>query len=274
MSGPEHKEMSFLEHLEELRWHLVRSALAITIFAIAAFVFKKIIFDEIVFAPGNKDFFTNRMLKHIGESIGMNLAINQGEIHIISRKMAGQFYAHLIVSMISGLIVAFPYVLYEIWSFISPALYPKEKKYTRQIFFYSSFLFFTGVIFGYFVISPLTVHFFGYYSTSARVTNEPDIMSYISTVASVVLASGIIFELPLLVYFLAKMGVITPGFLRKYRKHAFILTLLVSAIITPPDIFSQLLVSLPLVVLYEVGIKIAKKVTVQETIKNNESKTS
>ena len=174
--------------------------------------------------------------------------------------MAGQFMAHLIVSMVVGLVIAFPYVLYEFWIFLAPALYPKERKYARHIFFYSSFLFFIGVLFGYYVITPLSVDFFLYYSTSEKVTTEPDIMSYISTVSSTVLACGITFEMPLLIYFLAKMGIISSQFLKNYRKHAFIVILIVSAIITPPDVFSQLLVSIPLFLLYEASIRLAARI--------------
>ena len=260
MSEEANKEMSFLEHLEELRWHLVRSILAVLVLAVVAFIFKRIVFDEIIFAPTENDFITNRLLKAAGEKIGIDILINQGIPHIISRKMAGQFMAHLIVSIIAGIVVAFPYILYEMWNFVAPALYAKEKRYTRLIFFYSSFLFFTGVLFGYFIIAPLSINFLIYYSTSIKVTTEPDIMSYISTVSSSILASGIMFELPMLIYFLAKMGILTPDFLKKYRKHAFVVILVISAIITPPDIFSQLLVCIPIFFLYELSIKIASRI--------------
>ena len=253
-------EMTFLEHLEELRWHIVRSLLSVFIVAIIAFIFKKFIFDEIIFGPASKDFYTNRWLITIGDKIGLHIRINQGNPHFISRKMAGQFMAHIIVSIIAGIVVALPYILYELWSFVAPALYPKEKKYSRLIFFYSSFLFFAGVLFGYYIIAPLSVDFLVYYQASSKVTTEPDIMSYISTVSSAVLASGIMFELPILIYFLSKMGILSPDFLRKYRKHAFVIILIISAIITPPDIFSQLLVSVPIVFLYEISIKISSRI--------------
>jgi sec-independent protein translocase protein TatC len=253
-------EMSFLEHLEELRWHLVRSILAVLIVATVCFIFKDIVFDKIIFAPTHPDFFTNRMLRLAGGLLGIDVNLNPGTVHFISRKMSGQFMAHIMVSVISGIVVAFPYILYEMWGFIAPALYATEKKYTRKIFFYSSFLFFAGVFFGYYVIAPLSVDFLMYYSTSARVETEPDIMSYITTVSSAVLASGIMFELPMLIYFLSKMGILTPEFLKKYRKHAFVVILIISAIITPPDVFSQLLVCIPIFVLYELSIKISSRI--------------
>ncbi len=261
MSNQENTEMSFLEHLEELRWHLMRAIIAVLVFAIVAFIFKEFVFDDIIFAPTDKDFLTNRLLKKI------NINLNQEAPQFINRKMAGQFMAHIIVSIISGVVVAFPYILYQLWGFISPALYPKEKRYTKLIFLYSSMLFFIGVLFGYYIIAPLSIDFFVYYETSSKVENTPDLMSYITTVSSAVLASGIMFELPVLIFFLAKMGILSPEFLAKYRKHAFVIILIVSAIITPPDIFSQILVCLPIFLLYEMSIKIAKRVIKKEKLK-------
>lgn len=254
-------EMSFLEHLEILRWHLVRAILGIFVMAIVAFVFKNIIFDTIILAPKSPDFPTNVFLCNLGKLTGvLKLCINTLPLEIISIKMAGQFSMHIMVSLIAGFVVAFPYVFYQFWSFIVPALHTTEKKHARGAVFYSSFLFMLGVLFGYFLITPLTVHFLGSYSVSSEVTNQINLISYVGTLASVVLASGVIFELPVLAYFLTKVGLITPDFMKKYRRHALIVILLLSAIITPPDVFSQILVALPLLVLYEVGIVISKRI--------------
>ena len=168
---------------------------------------------------------------------------------------------HIMVSFIAGLLLAFPYVIFELWQFLKPALYEHERKYTSCAIFYISLLFFTGVLFGYFMIVPLTIHFLGSYKVSSQVLNQINLGSYISTISSVVLSSGLIFELPVLIFFLAKIGIVTHNFLKRYRRHAIIVILIVAAIITPPDVFSQTLVTIPLIALYEVSIIIAKKVT-------------
>ncbi len=255
------EEMTFLEHLEELRWHLVRSILGIFVGAVLAFIFKDIIFDKIILAPKSPDFPTNIFLCNLGKRTGfLQLCINTLPLEIISIKMAGQFSMHIMVSLVMGLVLAFPYVFYQFWDFIAPALHSQERKHARGSVFYSSFLFLIGVSFGYFVITPLTVHFLGSYSVSPEVTNQINLISYVSTITSVVLASGVIFELPVLVFFLTKIGLITPQFMKKYRRHSLVAILLLAAIITPPDVFSQVLVSLPLIVLYEVGIMISRRV--------------
>jgi sec-independent protein translocase protein TatC len=248
-------EMSFLDHLEELRWHLIRSFLAICIGAILAFIFKNIIFDHIILAPRSPEFWTNRVLCELGKKLGnLSLCINSIPLEIISVKMAGQFSMHVTVSLIAGLILAFPYVFWEFWRFIAPALHSKEKRYSRGAVFTSSFLFLTGVLFGYYLIVPFTISFLGTYSVSAEVSNKINLISYVGTVTSVVLAAGIIFELPILVFFLTKIGLVTPEFLRKFRKHSIVVIFIIAAIITPPDVVSQTLCAIPLLVLYEVSI--------------------
>ena len=255
------KEMSFLEHLEVLRWHIVRSFLAVLVFAILAFIFKDIIFDEIILKPKTVDFWTNRMFAQLSDFVGIeSLKINTKPLQLISITMAGQFSAHIMISLIAGLIAASPYVIYEFWRFLKPALYDNEQQHARGAAFYMSVLFGMGVLFGYFLIVPLSVHFLGSYSISSEVTNQINMLSYISTVTSICFASGVVFELPILVFFLSKVGLISPPFLKKYRKHAYVLLLLLSAIIPPPDIFSQILVCIPLVILYEAGIIISKRV--------------
>jgi sec-independent protein translocase protein TatC len=188
------------------------------------------------------------------------LCINAVPMELISIKMSGQFSMHIMVSLIAGFIIAFPYVFYQFWRFIVPALYPKEKTVARGAVAVSSLLFLLGVFFGYFIITPLTIQFFSSYSVSSDVSNQINLISFVSTIASVLLSCGVVFELPILAYFLSKIGLITPKFLKTYRKHALVLILLLSAIITPPDIFSQLVVSIPLIMLYEVSILISRRI--------------
>ncbi|MCW0483642.1 twin-arginine translocase subunit TatC [Gaoshiqia sediminis] len=254
-------EMSFLEHLEELRWHLIRAFLAVVIFSILAFIKKDLIFDVIILNPKMPDFWTNQLFARLADWTGMDaLRINTTELKLISISMAGQFMTHIWTSLIAGLIVSSPYVIFEFWRFIKPALYEKERKNSVGAVFYMSVLFFLGVMFGYYLIVPLSVHFLGSYSISGEVSNQINILSYISTVTSITLASGVIFELPVFVYFLSKVGILGPEMMKKYRRHAYVVLLILSAVITPPDVFSQIMVCLPLVLLYEVGILIAKRV--------------
>lgn len=257
----EKAEMSFLDHLEALRWHIIKSVIAICVFAIFAFVKKDFIFDSIIFAPKNPDFWTNRMFSLLADYLGIEtLKINTHVLQLISISMSGQFMVHIWTSIISGLIIAAPYVIYQFWSFIKPALYENERKHTTGAVFYMSLLFFIGILFGFYLIVPLSVDFLGSYSISSTVANQINILSYISTVTSIVIAAGIVFELPMIAYFLSKVGILTPQFMKKYRKHSFIVLLIISAIITPPDIFSQIMVCIPLVILYEVSITISRRV--------------
>lgn len=256
------KEMSFLEHLEELRWHIIRSVLAIVFFMIIAFVFKSFVFDTIILAPKTDTFFTNRMLCKFGQELlhTTKLCINTKHLDLISIKMAGQLTTHIAVSMVAGVILAFPIFLWEFWQFFKPALKPNESMHAKGAVFAASILFFIGVLFGYYLLSPLSMHFLGSYEVSPEVSNQINVRSYIGTLSSICLATGIVFELPIIAYFLTKVGLITPSFMRKYRKHALIVIFILSAIITPPDVFSQMLISIPLIGLYEVGIVISARV--------------
>jgi len=265
MTGSSKNEMSFLDHLEELRWHLIRSFIAIFVFAILAFIYKKFVFDVVILAPSTPDFFTNRFLCNLADQLSIPaLCINQVPLKLQNINMSGQFTTHIWVSFIAGIIVAFPYIFWEFWSFIKPALYPQEIKHSRGAFFFSSILFIVGVLFAYYIICPLSVQFLGNYHVSEQVENIVNLGSYISTITSIVLAGGIIFELPIIIFFLAKVGLVTSDFLKTYRRHAIVVALLLAAIITPPDIVSQVLVCLPLIVLYETGIIIAKRVEHKE----------
>lgn len=261
-------EMSFLDHLEELRWHLIRSILAIVIVATVAFVMKDFIFG-IIFGPKDLDFPTYKFFCDIATFFGITSDFCGDELPftIQSRLMAGQFSAHIWTSIWSGFIIAFPYVLWELWRFISPGLHEKERKYSRGFILAASSLFFLGVLFGYYVVAPLSINFLGTYQVSDVVNNEIDLGSYIGTVRSSVIACGIMFELPIIIYFLTKIGLVTPEVLKKYRKIALVVVLIVSAVITPPDVTSQILVSVPVLILYQVSIYISKLVIKREAKK-------
>lgn len=261
------KEMSFWDHLEELRWHIVRSVAAVLIIAVVAFLNRHMVFDEIILAPKDSGFITNRLLCQLSEFLGVKaLCLDNLSLSIINIRMSGQFLTHMYVSIIAGVILAFPYIIWEIWRFVRPALYAQEKKYSRGAVFVSSLLFLVGVFFSYFLIVPLTLHFLGTYQVSGNVENTISLSSYISTVVSVTFAVGIVFELPILVYFLTKIGLLTPDFMKKNRKYMIVILLLLSAIITPPDVFSQIMVVIPLMTLYELSISISKRVFRKRTM--------
>lgn len=258
---PKEKEMSFWDHLDELRGHLFRSIIAVAVFAILAFLNRGILFDKIILAPKEGDFWTNRMLCKLGDLIGSDaLCLGDLGLNIINISMSGQFLTHMYISLAAGFILAVPYVVWEIFRFVEPAMYDNERKNARGGVIVTSLLFLAGVIFSYYLIVPLTINFLGSYQVSGEVANQIALRSYISTVVSVSFAVGLVFELPVLVYFLARLGVITPEFLRKNRKVMIVVTLALSAIITPPDVFSQVMVAIPLVVLYELSIGIARRV--------------
>jgi sec-independent protein translocase protein TatC len=261
-------EMSFLEHLEELRWHIIRSLIAIVAFMIVAFVFKNILFDTILLAPSKPEFITNRAFCQFGHFLSTIwssknpdiLCINTHKFNLISIKMSGQITTHIVVAMVAGLILAFPVVIREFWSFFKPALHSNEAKHARGAVLSSTLLFFTGVLFGYYLLAPLSIHFLTSYQISPDVVNQINIRSYIGTLTSLCLATGLVFELPIIAFFLTKIGIITPTFMRKYRKHAIVVIFIIAAIITPPDVFSQTLVAIPLLILYEVSILISARV--------------
>ena len=257
------REMTFLEHLEELRWHLIRSAIAIILVAIVAFIFKEIVFDVIILGPSQVEFPMNQWLCQFGQNTFLKtdvLCINQNPILLQNIQMAGQFLAHIKISLIAGIVLAFPYIFWEFWRFIRPALYSTEQKVARGAVLAISMLFFLGIAFGYFLICPLSVNFLYNYQVSELAKNDIQLMSYVSLIASISLAAGILFELPVLVLFLSKIGLLTPEFLKKYRRHSFVVILIISAIITPPDVFSQIMVCLPIVLLYEISIGISKRI--------------
>ncbi len=261
-------EMSFLDHLEALRWHLMRSAIAIVVIGIVAFLNKNIIFDLIILAPKRPDFWTYLFLCDLSKAFYLEgaLCITEIPFTLINIDMSGQFTTHILVSVVAGIVVAFPYIVWEIWRFIEPALHPKEKKNSRGLILSVSFLFTIGILFGYYFIAPLSVNFLGSYQVSVDVPNQISLVSYITTISTITLASGLVFELPILIYFLTKIGIVTPQFLRTYRKHSIVVILILSAIITPPDLSSQILVSIPILILYEISIYISA-ITIKRSAK-------
>lgn len=256
----EEEGMSFLDHLEELRWHLLRSVAAVLIFTVAAFLAKSIVFGKIILGPSKVDFFSYRMLCQLAEYFAVPaLCIDSLPFTIQSRQMTGQFSMHMTSSLVIGLIAAFPYVFWEVWRFISPGLYAKEKNAARGAVFFVSLLFFLGASFGYFILAPLSINFLANYQLDPTILNEFDITSYVTTLTMLVLASAIMFQLPVVIYFLSMSGLVTAAMLKAYRRHSIVVILILAAVITPPDVISQILIAMPILVLYEAGIMIAKR---------------
>lgn len=254
-------DMTFLEHLEVLRGHLIRAALSVLVFSIGAFLIKDFIFNTVLLSPREADFITNKLFCKLGELINSKrLCINTEDLDIINIDLAGQFKIHLRIAFFGGLILSSPYIFLEIYRFILPALKENEKRYSAGMVFYTTMLFVTGILFGFFIIIPLTINFLGGYSVSEQVANQINLKSYIGTVTSVTLSTGLAFELPIMIYFLSKVGLVTPEFMKKYRKHAVVVFLVLSGIITPPDVISQFLVCIPLYILFEASIVISKRI--------------
>lgn len=257
----EEKEMSFIDHLEELRWHVVRSVAAIFVFAFIAFTNKDFFFGKIILGPSKIDFWTYRMFCKLGQAINSDaLCIEKLNFSIQAREMTEQFTMHVGSSIVIGLVLAFPYAFWEMWRFVKPGLQPSERSMTTGATFFVSLLFLLGVAFGYYIASPLSINFLANYQIDETILNEFNISSYISTLITLVLGCGLMFQLPMLVFVLSKMGIITPSLMRQYRKHSIVVILIVAAVITPPDVISQILISLPLFVLYEISIGISAAV--------------
>lgn len=256
------KEMSFIGHLEELRWHVIRAGGSILVFAILAFVYIKEIYHYVIIAPSQPDFWTYRMLCKLADKVQYDeLCIKALNFKLQAIGVGDQFTMSMTSAVIAGLVFAFPYAFWEVWRFIKPGLKPSERKSARGAVFYVTFLFFSGVFFGYYIVTPLAINFLANFTLDPSIINEFSLSSYISLVATLTLACGIAFQLPIVVYVLAKVGVLTPSFMREYRKHAMIVILIVAAVITPsPDIYSQVIVAIPLFLLYELSILVAGKV--------------
>lgn len=254
-------EMSFLDHLEELRWLLVRSTVAILICACFAFAFSGFIFDKIIFAPKDGNFITYRIFCELATryDLDKSFCITELPFEIQSRSMDGQFSTDIWTSITAGFILAFPFILWEFWKFISPALYAKERKGAAMFIFTTSILFFIGVLFGHYLITPLSLNFLGNYKISDMVKNDIDLDSYLSLVKTTAISCGLVFEMPVIMYFLSKLGLISASFLRTYRRYAYVIILIIAAVVTPPDVVSQMIVTIPLVILYEGSIFIAAR---------------
>ncbi|MEI6864552.1 twin-arginine translocase subunit TatC [Flavicella sp.] len=256
----EKNQMSFLAHLEELRWHLVRSTVSIFIFGIVLFSFKKKVYDNFLLAHLDSNFVTYQWFCRVFKSIGIDsdfcgVSFPQ---KLQSLSMTNQLMNAIWTSLILGLIISFPYILWEMWKFISPGLHKNEVKKSKGFLFIASVLFFTGVLFSFYVIVPMSVYFFYNFEITDTIQNNFTLSSYISMVTNTILGVSVVFELPVLIFFLTKLGLVTPEFLKKYRKHALVVVLLLSAVITPPDIASQIIVSIPVLILYEISIHVSR----------------
>jgi sec-independent protein translocase protein TatC len=257
----EEVEMSFMDHLEELRWHVIRSLIAIAIGGIVLFVFRDWYFNKIILGPASNDFASYAWFCELSQwaGAGETLCMTLPEFKIQAVNFAEQFITGIKLSFIGGFVLAFPYVFYEIWKFVSPGLYSQERKATRGIIIVCSLLFFTGVLFGFFIVAPFATNFLMSFNVSGQVSNNPTLSSFVLYMVMFTLPAGIIFELPIVVYFLAKLGLVTAGMMRQYRRHAIIGILMLSAILTPPDVVTQFLIGIPLYFLYEISIFIAAR---------------
>lgn len=255
-------DMSFWEHADLLRKYLIRSIHAIIVFAVVAFCYKNFVFDSVILAPSNPSFITYRILCKLAVFVNIpELCVTQIPMQLINTEIGGQFRYHMLISFIAGIILAFPFIVYQFWSFIKPALSAKEQHYSRGMVFYISGLFSIGVLFGYYIIAPLTINFLASYELSPQIKNMITISSFISTISLLSLSMGLVFELPVLIYFLSKIGMLTPQWLRKNRKYAVLVIFILAGFITPStDMFSQVLVALPLYMLYEISIHISMRV--------------
>ncbi|MGF7216789.1 sec-independent protein translocase protein TatC [Spirosoma lacussanchae] len=268
----EGKEMSFLDHLEELRWHIIRAAAAILVFTVTAFIFIDDIFEYVLLGPAKTDFWTYRQMCKLADYTGYaDLCVKKLTFKLQALGLSDQFTMSLTSSFFVGLSFAFPYAFWEVWRFIKPGLRQSEKRAARGAVFFVSLLFSMGLLFGYFIVSPLAINFLVNYTLSDRIENNIDITSYIGVIVTLALGCGLIFQMPIVAFVLSKVGVLTPAFMREYRRHSWIVILVVAGIITPsPDLYSQILVALPLALLYEISIVVSGRVQ-KARLKDNEA---
>ena len=263
------KEMGFLDHLEELRWHVIRAGISVVVFAIIALIFQTEVFEYIIFAPKKASFPTYRFFCAVSEAT----CFSPPNMQLITREMGEQFFMGITVSLYLGLIVSFPYIFYEFWKFIKPGLYENEVKVANRLIAVVSLLFIVGVCFGYYVIAPFAITYLGNYTVGTEAINSPTLSSYVNYLTMFTLPVGIAFELPVVVYFLAKIGIVGPEMMKKYRREAFLVIFIVAAIITPPDALTQILVGIPMYLLYEISISVAKRVAAERKTEENLPKT-
>jgi sec-independent protein translocase protein TatC len=250
-------EMSFFDHLEALRWHLIRAAISVVVFAVVAFLNYTWIYNNIIMGPMDPHFWTYRMMCKLGDGF----CVTKMHAEIINTEVAGQFMLQINSSVLIGIIMAIPYILWEVWRFIKPALLSKERKAANGFVFYASALFVVGILFGYYIIAPESISFLAAYTVSDTIKNEFTIGSYLSMVATITLIIGIVFELPILIYILASLGILTGTFMKKTRRYSVVILLIVGAVISPsPDFLTTMIATIPLFALYEVGIVVATMV--------------
>lgn len=269
MAGPrkDANELSFFEHVEVLRWHIIRSLACIVIISIAVFSAKDLVFQHVILGPTNPDFPTYRFFC----TLSPNFCFYPENLQIITRDIQEQFLSHIKVSLWLGFIVSFPYLFYEFWSFIKPGLYKNEIKAAKGLVFVCSFLFLFGVAFGYFLISPVAITFLSAYSVSPEVANTTTLAALVNNMTMFTLPTGLIFEMPVVMYFLAKIGMVSSEFLASYRRHAIVIITIVSAVITPTaDIFTMTLVAVPLYGLYEISIIVTRRIDRERAAKEAE----
>jgi sec-independent protein translocase protein TatC len=271
----EQTEMTFMDHLEALRWHIMRSVIVWLAAAIAIFVFRNWVYDNIIIAPSSDKFVTYGTLCRFGHWLGAGdgLCMPPVKINFQIMEINGTFSSALNIAMVGGVIIAFPYIFWELWRFIKPALSIKEKKYARGSILWVSLCFFLGAAFGYYLLAPFTFNFLATFDlgTGGNIDYRPTLNDYIDSLTNLILGCGIAFELPILAFVLAKIGLITAKFLKKYSKYAFVIILLVAAIITPsPDMTSQIIVALPLLLLYWISILLVARVDRQKAKEEKE----
>lgn len=250
----ENQQMSFLQHLDELRWRLVRIAIAVISVAVVLWIYQEWVMNHVFLVLKEKEFITFKLL-----CAYFGVCVSDTAVKMQSMTVSGQFNYAMMMSLMGGLIISAPYIFYQIWSFIKPGLKKNELRAAKGLVFYVSLCFFLGVFFGYFVVAPLTVQFFGSFQISPEIENNFTVGSYMGTVISTVFYTGILFLLPIVSFILTKIGLIGPEFLKKYRRHAIVVILIISAVITPPDMLSQIIVSIPIIVLYEIGIVVSTR---------------
>lgn len=253
--------MAFVDHIEELRWHIIRALISILIGAIVVFINIDWVFDRIVLGPAQDDFISYRILCKLGEMVHIDaICMDSLKMDFQNTELAGQFMMSFSASFMLGFVIAFPYIFWEFWRFIKPALKPNELKYARGIVFWTSVLFFIGVMFAYYVVAPFTINFFANYQLSPRFKNIITMANYYGTMSDLILGIAVVFELPVIVYFLSRVGLLTPRIMRERRRHAILVIFIVAAVITPPDFFTIWLVAIPLIFLYEIAISISARV--------------
>ncbi|ERJ60745.1 twin-arginine translocase subunit TatC [Sphingobacterium paucimobilis] len=265
-------EMSFFEHLEVLRWHIIRSVIAIIIFAILSFTFYDFVFNQIIMGPKNLDFWTYRMMCKLADIFNLDdFCVQRIPFNIISTELTGQFMLQINSCLLMAVALGFPYLLFEVWLFIKPALTVVEQKSARGFVFYATLLFVLGALFGYYIVVPLSINFLANISLSAEITNQITIDNYLSTVATLTLGCGVVFLLPILIFILSKLGIMTPQFMRASRRYAAVIILVIAAVITPSaDVITMLTVAAPMFLLYEISIMVSSKVKKEKELKEKE----